>query len=114
MNNLGIVGLLKQFQELQQEMNRVKQELASKKVTATAGGGMVEVTANGRQKIIDIKIDPEVIKLDDKEMLEDLIVAGVNSALERASELASEEMSKVAGGMLSNLPEGLKIPGFNT
>lgn len=113
MNNLGIAGILKQFQEIQQEMNRVKQELASKKVTATAGGGMVEVTANGRQKIIDIKIDPEIIKVEEKEMLEDLVVAGVNSALERASELASEEMRKVAGGMLGNLPDGLKIPGFN-
>jgi len=114
MKNLGIMGLLKQFQEVQEEMNRMKQELASKKVTATSGGGMVEVTANGRQKILDIKIDPEVLEMNDKEMLEDLIVAAVNLALEKASDLASEEMNKIAGGVLSNLPEGLKIPGFNT
>jgi len=74
---------------------------------------MVEVTANGKQRIVDIKIDPEVINLNDKEMLEDLIVAGINQALERSQELANEEISKVTGGMLNNLPAGLKIPGFN-
>ncbi|NOZ62831.1 MAG: YbaB/EbfC family nucleoid-associated protein [Calditrichaeota bacterium] len=113
MKNLGIMGMLKQFQEVQEEMNRIKQELASQRVTASAGGGMVEVTANGRQKIIDIKIEPELLETNDREMLEDLIVAAVNLALEKASDLASEEMNKIAGGVLNNLPEGLKIPGFN-
>jgi len=114
MKNLGIMGLLKQFQDVQEEMNRMKQELASKKVTATSGGGMVEVTANGRKKILDIKIEPEVFEMNDKEMLEDLIAAAVNLALEKADEMANEEMNKIAGGMLGNLPDGLKIPGFNT
>ncbi len=113
MKNLGIMGLLKQAQQVQEEISRIKQELAGMKVTATAGGGMVEVTANGKQRIVDIKIDPEVINLNDKEMLEDLIVAGINQALERSQELANEEISKVTGGILNNLPDGLKIPGFN-
>jgi len=113
MKNLGIMGLLKQAQQVQEEISRIKQELAGMKVTATAGGGMVEVTAHGKQRIVDIKIDPEVINLNDKEMLEDLIVAGINQALERSQELANEEISKVTGGILNNLPDGLKIPGFN-
>ena len=113
MKNLGMMSLLKQAQQIQEEISKVKQELAGMKVTGTAGGGMVEVTANGKQQVIDIKIDAEVIKLNDKEMLEDLIVAGVNQALERSQQLANDQMSKVTGGILGNLPEGFKIPGLN-
>jgi len=113
MKNLGIASLLKQAQQVQEEMAKVKQELAGMKVTGSSGGGMVVVTANGKQQILDIKVDPDVINLDDKEMLEDLIVAGVNQALEQSQQLANEELGKVTGGILSHLPEGFKIPGVN-
>ena len=113
MKGLGIANLLKQAQQVQEEIQRVKQELGGMKVTGTSGGGMVTVTANGKQQILDVKIDPEAIKMNDKEMLEDLIVAGVNQALERSHDLANEHLGKVTGGILNNLPEGMKIPGIN-
>jgi len=112
MKNLGISTLLKQAQKIQEDIAKIKQELAGMKVTGSSGGGMVEVTANGRQQILDIKIDNELFNSYDIEMIEDLIVAAVNQALERSQELANEQMSKATGGILSNIPEGLKIPGF--
>ena len=112
MKNLGIGALLKQAQKMQEDISKIKQELAGMKVTGSAGGGMVEVIANGRQQILNIKIDEELIRSDDKEMVEDLIVAAVNQALERSQELANEQMSRATGGILSNIPDGLKIPGL--
>lgn len=112
MKNMGMGALLKQAQKMQEEIAKIKQELAGMKVSGSSGGGMVVVTANGRQQILDVKIDKEVIDTSDTEMLEDLIVAAVNQALERSSELANEQMNKVTGGILSNIPDGLKIPGF--
>ncbi|MCI0495250.1 MAG: YbaB/EbfC family nucleoid-associated protein [bacterium] len=112
MKNLGLGAIFKQAQKLQEDISRIKQELASMKVIGSSGGGMVEVTANGRQQILNIKIEKDVINPDDSEMLEELIAAAVNQALERSSELANEEMSKATGGILSNMPEGLKIPGI--
>ncbi len=113
MKNLGMMTLLKQAQQMQEEISKVKQQLAGMKITESAGGGMVEVTVNGKQQLIDIKIEAEVFNTNDKELLEDLIVASVNKALERAQQLANDQMSKVTGGILSNLPEGFKIPGLN-
>ncbi len=113
MKGMGITNILKQAQNVQEEIKRVKQELGGMKVTGSSGGGLVTVTANGKQQILDVKIDAETIKLEDKEMLEDLVVAGVNQALERSQEMANERLSKVTGGILSNLPEGIKIPGLN-
>ena len=112
MKGLGFANLLKQAQQVQEEIQRVKKELGGMKVSGSSGGGMVTVTANGKQQIIDIKIDAEAITMDDREMLEDLLVAGVNQALERSQDLANEHLSKVTGGILSNLPEGMKIPGI--
>lgn len=112
MKNLGLGTIFKQAQKMQEDISRIKQELAAMKVTGASGGGMVEVTANGRQQVLNIKIEKNVINPEDVEMLEDLIVAAVNQALERSSELANEEMSKVTGGILSNMPDGLKIPGM--
>ena len=109
-NNFGYV--LKNAQRIQEEISKVQEELEDLRVTGTAGGGMVEVTANGRQQIIDIKIEPEIIVSEDFEMLEDLIVAAVNKALQTSQEKANEQMSKVTGGLLKNLPEGFKIPGI--
>ena len=108
----NMAELFKQAQKVQDDMARVQEELEGMPVDGAAGGGMVTVTANGKQKIVTVKIDPEVIDPEDAEMLEDLIVAASNQALEKAQEMANERMQKVAGGMLGNLPGGLKIPGL--
>jgi hypothetical protein len=94
--------LMKQAQKLQQEMGRIQEESRNKTVEASAGGGMVVVTANGAMEIVSIKIDPEVVNPDDVEMLQDLIVAATNEALRRAQQMMSEDMSKITGGL--NIP----------
>lgn len=109
-NNFGFI--LKNAQRMQEQISKIQEELEDLRVTGTAGGGMVDVTANGRQQIIGIKIEQEIIESEDKEMLEDLIVAAVNQAIQASQELANEQMSKVTGGLLKNLPEGFKIPGI--
>lgn len=92
--------------EMQNRMSEIQEELAKKSVTAEAGGGMVKVTANGKQEVTAIKIDPDAVDPDDLELLEDLVIAGVNKALERASEMAQKEMRGAAGGML---PPGMDL-----
>lgn len=100
----GMGNLMKQAQQMQKRMMKLQEEMAQKTVEASVGGGMVTVTANGRSEILQVKIEPQVVDPDDVEMLEDLVVAGVNEALRKAQEMVSEEMSKVTGGM--------KIPGL--
>lgn len=100
------MGNLKQLEE---KMAKVQEELESKTVEASSGGGMVTVIANGKQEIISIKIDPQIVSSNDLEMLEDLIMAAVNEAIKRSQELMAQEMAKLAGGL--NIP-GLKIPGL--
>ncbi len=95
-------NLIKQAQEFQKKMKKMQDELKGKIVEATSGGGMVTVTANGRQEILSIKIEPEVINPEDVEMLEDLILAAVNEAKRKSEELAQEEMKKITGGL--NIP----------
>lgn len=112
MSKTNMAGMLKQVQKMQENMAKAQEELQKMTVEGSSGGGMVTVTANGKQEILTIKIDPEVVNKDDIEMLEDLIVAAVNQAIERANEMANEHMGKSAGGLLSNLPPGLKIPGL--
>jgi DNA-binding YbaB/EbfC family protein len=92
--------------EMQNRMSDMQEELAEKSVTAEAGGGMVKVTANGAQKITAIEIEPDAVDPDDKELLEDLVIAGVNKALEEASEMAQREMQSAAGSML---PPGMDL-----
>jgi len=111
MNKGGMGGLLKQAQKMQKEMERVQNELAELKVEGTAGGGMVTAVANGNREVLEIKIDPEVVDPEDVEMLEDLVLAAVNQALESAKVKSEEEMSKVTGGFLPNMGN-MKIPGF--
>jgi len=94
--------LLKQAQQFQSKMAKLQEELGERTVEASAGGGMVTVTANGKQEILAIRIDREVIDPDEAEMLQDLILAAANDALSRAKEMVNEEMGKLTKGM--NLP----------
>ena len=103
----GLGNLLKQAQKVQEEMAKIQEDLAQKKVEATSGGGMVTVEVNGQQEILSVKIDPEVIKPDDREMLEDLVLAAVNEGMRKAKDLIKEEMAKVAGGL--SLPPGMGL-----
>ena len=108
----GMNQLLKQAQKMQQEMARVQAELANIEVEGSSGGGMVKVICNCHNQIKSVSIEKEVIDPDDKEMLEDLVAAAVNQALENAQRRTEEEMGKVSGGMMNNLPGGFKMPGF--
>ena len=105
----GMQGMLKQVQKMQEEMQKVQNQLGNLTVSEEAGGGMIKATANGNKDIISVEIDPQVIKPEEKEILEDLVVAAVNKALQSASKLAEEEMAKVTKGMI---PPGLNIPGM--
>lgn len=102
--------LLKEMQKIQKKLEETQKELEEKTVTVQVGGGMVSVTANGKQEIVSIEIEKEIINPEEKEILQDLIVAGVNEALKRAREMIEEEFSKITGGL--KLPGGLKFPGF--
>lgn len=101
----GMGNLMKQAQQMQQRMLKLQEEIAKKTLDASVGGGMVTVTVNGKSEVLRIKIEPQVVDPDDVEMLEDLIVAGVNEALRKAQEMMAEEMGKLTGG--------LKIPGLS-
>ena len=94
--------MMKQARKLQQQIDKLQDELGSKTVEASTGGGMVRVVATGKREIQTIEISPEVIDPEDVEMLQDLTLAAVNEALRKAEELASSEMNKIAGGL--NLP----------
>jgi len=98
-------NLMKQAQQMQQKMLKLQEEIGKKTLDASVGGGMVTVTVNGKSEVLRIKIEPQVVDPDDVEMLEDLILAGVNEALRKAQEMVSEEMSKLTGG--------LRIPGLS-
>lgn len=95
-------GIMKQAQELQERMARMQEEAAKKTVEATSGGGMVTVVINGRQQVLSIKIDPEVVNPDDIDMLQDLITAAVNEGIRKTQEVMAEEMKGMTGGM--NIP----------
>jgi DNA-binding YbaB/EbfC family protein len=100
--NLG--NIMKQAQAMQEQMAKIQEQAASKKVEGTAGGGMVTVTANGALELVSVKIDPEVAKAGDMDMLQDLVVAAGNDALRKARDMMAEEMKALTGG--------LKIPGL--
>ena len=98
----GMGNMMKQAQKLQSKMLKLQEELAEKTIETTAGGGMIKVVANGRQQIVGLTIDREVVDPDDVEMLQDLVLAAVNDALNKAQEMVAGEMSKLTGGF--NLP----------
>jgi hypothetical protein len=98
----GMGKMMKQAQQLQSKMLKLQEELAERTVETTSGGGMVKVVANGRQQVLSIQIEKEVVDPDDLEMLQDLILAAINDALIKSQEMVSGEMSKLTGGM--NIP----------
>ena len=102
----GFGNLLKQAQKVQEEMKKIQEELGAKKVEASSGGGMVKVEVSGNQELLSVKIEPEVINSEDKDMLEDLILAAVNEGMRKSKDLLKEEIAKVSGGL------GLDIPGI--
>ncbi len=105
--------LMKKAQEMQAQMQNAQAQLANIAVEGSAGGGMVKVTANCTNQILNIEIEPEVINPEDPEMLEDLIVAAVNQALENARIRGQEEMQKILGPVLGNMNlGGFNLPGM--
>ncbi len=98
--------IMKQAQKMQEQLAKVQEEAANKIVEASAGGGMVTVTANGRQEVLSVKIERDVVNPDDIEMLQDLIVAATNEALKKGRDMLTDEMKAMTGGL------GLNIPGL--
>jgi DNA-binding YbaB/EbfC family protein len=105
---MNMQKMMKQVQKMQAELKRVQEELATKTVEGTAGGGVVTVIVNGHQEIQEVKIDPAVVDPEDVEMLEDLILAAVNDGLRKAQEMSAAEMQRVTGGInIPGMPTGL-------
>ena len=100
----GLGNILKQAQQIHSKISQLQDEMAGKKVEASSGGGMVSIMMNGKQEVLSIRIDPEVVNREDIEMLQDLIVAAVNETIRKSQEMMTEEMKKATGG--------LSIPGL--
>lgn len=96
--------VMKQIEKMQAEVIKLQEQLGEKTIEASAGGGAVKAVANGKQELVGLTIDPEVIDQDDVEILQDMIVAAVNEAMRQAKEMSEEAMAKIYGGM--------KIPGM--
>lgn len=103
LGNMG--GMMKQAQKLQSKMMKLQEELADQTVEASAGGGMIKVVANGKQQVVSIQIEKEVVDPEDVEMLQDLVLAAVNDALNKSQDMVSEKMGKL-------MPGGMNIPGL--
>ncbi len=101
---LGLKNLIEQAQGVQVKIREVQEQLAERSITGSAGGDMVKVEANGIQEILSVSIENEILAADDKEVLEDLIVAAVNDALQKSRQMAADEIAKISGG--------LRIPGL--
>jgi DNA-binding YbaB/EbfC family protein len=100
----GLGGMLKQAQKIQAQLAKIQEEMAQKTIEASSGGGMVTVVVNGKQEILSLKIEREVIDPDDVDMLQDLVLTAVNEGMRKSQEMVTEEMKKLTGG--------LSIPGL--
>jgi DNA-binding YbaB/EbfC family protein len=100
----GLGDILKQAQQMHAKISQLQEEMAGKTVEASSGGGMVNIVMNGKQEILSVRIDPEVVNREDIDMLQDLIAAAVNEAIRKSQEMMTEEMKKITGG--------LSIPGL--
>jgi len=100
----GLGNILKQAQQMHTRIAQLQEEMAAKTVEGSSGGGMVNIVMNGKQEILSVRIDPEVVNREDIEMLQDLITAAVNEAIRKSHEMMQEEMKKITGG--------LAIPGL--
>ena len=103
----GINKMIKKAQEMQSQMEKAQAELNSIEIEGQAGGGMVSVTVNGHKELVALNIDPEILN-EDKEMIEDMILAAVNQDLQNAGKVAEEKMNSITGGMMGKI----KIPGM--
>ena len=103
----GINKMIKKAQEMQSQMEKAQAELNSIEIEGQAGGGMVSVTVNGHKELVALNIDPEILT-EDKEMIEDMILAAVNQGLQNAGKVAEEKMNSITGGMMGKM----KIPGM--
>ena len=101
-NQGGQANMMKRLQQMQEDMARVQQECEEAEYRASAGGGAIDVTVNGKHQVVSVKIQPDVVDPEDVEMLEDLLVAAVNEAMRKADETTEREMGKITGGM--NIP----------
>lgn len=95
-------NMMKKVQKMQQDMVKAQAEIEEKEFTSTAGGGVIEVTVNGKKEVLKVKIDKDVVDPEDTEMLEDLVVAAVNDALKKADDYSQKQMGKLAGNI--NIP----------
>ena len=100
----GLGNILKQAQQMHAKISQLQEEMAEKTIEASSGGGMVNIVMNGKQQVLTIRIDPEVVNREDIEMLQDLVVAAVNEGIRKSQEMMAEEMKKITGG--------LSIPGL--
>ena len=98
----GLSGMVKQAQQLQAKMAALQEELGHRTVEATSGGGMVTVTVNGKQELLSLIIEPDILKDEDRELIQDLVLAAVNEGLNRSREMVQNEMQKLTGGL--NIP----------
>ena len=103
----GMTKMIKKAQELQSQMEKAQEELNSIEIEGQAGGGMVSVKVNGHKELVSLDIDPGILK-EDKEMIEDMILAAVNQGLQNAGKVAEEKMNSITGGMMGKM----KIPGM--
>ena len=106
MNNFN--DMMKKAQEMQKKMQEIQESLANLEVEGTAGGGMVKIIMNCKNEVKKIELDPSIIKEEEKQMMEDLIVAALNDAKNKAEEKSKEEMAKLTGDL--GLPPGMKMP----
>lgn len=105
---MNIQKMMKQAQQMQQKMGQMQEELANKEFEGISGGGMVKVTVNGKGSMLKLSLDDSLIVIDEKEMLEDLIIAAFNDAKNKSDSTAQDEMSKLTGGL--GLPADMKLP----